>query len=66
MYVAAVDGTLTALEERCGDPAPPAVCAHPWTDQLGHAVADGPVSTDDVLYIGDDAGTVHAYAIPRG
>ena len=68
VYVASAAGTLTAIPESCvgvGAGAGTAACDGPWSDTLGHAVRAGPDATDDVLYIGDDAGTVHAYAIPR-
>jgi outer membrane protein assembly factor BamB len=67
VYVASVDGTLTAVDESCGDGGDRSrTCDDPWTDALRHPVGTGPDSTDDVLYVGDDAGTVHAFAIPRG
>lgn len=66
VYVASVEGTLTAIDESCGDGSGSSACGAPWTDSLGHAPGTGPDSTDDVLYVGDDAGTVHAFAIPRG
>lgn len=66
VYVASVDGTLTAIHESCTDTgAGTSVCEDPWVDTLGKTVATGPASTDNVLYIGDDAGTVHVFAIPR-
>lgn len=67
VYATSITGVMSALDEGCIGSAPlPATCADPWTDQLDATVGSGPESTNDVLYVGDRAGTVHAFAIPRG
>jgi outer membrane protein assembly factor BamB len=67
VYATSATGTLVAVDEVCADTSsPPAACGDPWTDELKQTVTSSPDSTNDVLYVGDDAGTVHAFAIPRG
>lgn len=62
MYVASSGGVLSAIPLGCDGPSPG--CGSPWSEPLGTSTIGSPDATSDGVYVGDDAGIVHAYTVP--
>ena len=62
VYVASSGGVLSAIPLGCDGVSPG--CGTPWSEPLGTSTAGAPDATSDGVYVGDDAGIVHAFTVP--
>lgn len=62
VYVASSGGVLSAIPLSC-DVASPG-CGSPWSEPMGTTTSGSPDATSNGVYVGDDAGIVHAYTVP--
>ncbi len=61
VYVASTGGVLIAIPLGCGGASPG--CGSSWSEPLGASAGGSPDATSTGVYIGDDAGVVHAYTV---
>ncbi len=64
VYVVTGGGVVTAIPFGCDGASPG--CDAPWSEPLGATARSRPAATADGLYVGDDAGIVHAFTVPTG
>jgi hypothetical protein len=64
IYVASSGGVLNAIPLGCVGASPG--CDSPWSEPLGTSTSGSPDATSDGVYLGDDAGIVHAFTVPSG
>jgi PQQ-like domain len=65
VYVVTQGGVVMAIPLGCDGASPG--CDAPWSEPLGTTAAGSPpAATGDGLYVGDDAGMVHAFTVPTG
>ena len=62
IYIASSGGVLSAIPPGCDGSS--SGCGSPWSETLGTSTSGSPDATSHGVYVGDDAGIVHAYTVP--